>query len=576
MNVFRVTTIGRKYGVLFSIMMCVFLGVFAFISYTILDLMDEFEEVEAKSDAAVTITEIGSIFRQKFILTNDYMTNIKEDTLESYEELDTLFVEKADALKPVLTQERAKKLHTSIISVNDELNNTFIHTIQPTIDDTRSKGNLISVSDLIYLQNKINEVRDVNVILLNELKNIVLEERKVITKNMQEKIRSMLETAFIVIAAAFIVSFILQIVVSRQVSKRLKQTVTLCDELANGNLAATNINTKSKDEVGQIATAMNQLQKELDASIREIMNLSNDVNQMSRTLSENAEVTSQTNIEITESIMYVATSADKQKLLSETTNEAVEDISREIQVVTDRIQDANELTESSTFLVSEGTSHVRDVVKQMQTINQMGVKLSKAIQTLNGQSKEIRQIVTLITDISEQTNLLALNAAIEAARAGENGKGFGVVASEVRKLAEQTAQAAGKIADILRLTYKETEEAVDVMNENTEAVKEGSALVNEVGVIFDQIASSIQQVKDSNTLVTEAVTNTNGKMAIMLQSAHEINEVSVISASNLEQVAATTEEQNATIQELSASSNELSQMADRLKHSFAKFKLSND
>ncbi|WP_395940651.1 methyl-accepting chemotaxis protein [Bacillus sp. HMF5848] len=321
---------------------------------------------------------------------------------------------------------------------------------------------------------------------------------------------------------------------------------------------------------------MNQLQKELDASIREIMNLSNDVNQMSRTLSENAEVTSQTNIEITESIMYVATSADKQKLLSETTNEAVEDISREIQVVTDRIQDANELTESSTFLVSEGTSHVRDVVKQMQTINQMGVKLSKAIQTLNGQSKEIRQIVTLITDISEQTNLLALNAAIEAARAGENGKGFGVVASEVRKLAEQTAQAAGKIADILRLTYKETEEAVDVMNENTEAVKEGSALVNEVGVIFDQIASSIQQVKDSNTLVTEAVTNTNGKMAIMLQSAHEINEVSVISASNLEQVAATTEEQNATIQELSASSNELSQMADRLKHSFAKFKLSND
>ncbi|WP_395940638.1 methyl-accepting chemotaxis protein [Bacillus sp. HMF5848] len=269
--------------------------------------------------------------------------------------------------------------------------------------------------------------------------------------------------------------------------------------------------------------------------------------------------------------MHVASGAEQQTQLAEATNMSVNDISSQLESVSGSMKDAMHITMNTTTQVEEGHSHVRDVINHMKNINVKVQNLGEVIQTLDSQSKEIQQIVTLITDISEQTNLLALNAAIEAARAGEHGKGFGVVAAEVRKLAEQTAGAAGNIATILKSTQKETATAVTVMKDNSVAVAKGSELVNNVGTIFDQIAGSMHQVKEQADVVQHSVETTKDKMQSMLLAARDIQDVSKQSASSLEQVSATTEEQNATIQELSASANELSHTANLLRESFAKF-----
>ncbi|WP_342032492.1 methyl-accepting chemotaxis protein [Mesobacillus boroniphilus] len=118
----------------------------------------------------------------------------------------------------------------------------------------------------------------------------------------------------------------------------------------------------------------------------------------------------------------------------------------------------------------------------------------------------------IITDISNQTNLLALNAAIEAARAGEHGKVFGVVAQEVRKLAEQSAGAADSIRTILEQTGKETNQAVSVMNESQATVLKGNELVEKVATIFTEIAESIEEVSLNGNTVSDAVINANEKM----------------------------------------------------------------
>ncbi|RSK28034.1 methyl-accepting chemotaxis protein [Bacillus sp. HMF5848] len=571
MNLFNRLSIGRKYATVFAFTMIIFIAVFVFMTNTIFQLMEEQEKIDNKSDAAIMISEMGSLFRQKFVLAIDYMAEPKPETIEAFEEMDKQFVSHAEKLEQHLTTDRAKDLYKVVTIVNADLNKKFEDPVRSTVASKRAKGDSLSIYEVISLQNKINALRDVNVVRLNELRDIVISEREALVKGMEQSTEDMIRNAFIILAAAFLLSILTQWVVSKGISKRFKKVVAHCNELASGNLTVTHLQDKSHDEIGQVSTAMNSLQDELQTSIQRIMTLADNVNDMSQTLNQNAEVTSQVNTEITEAIMHVASGAEQQTQLAEATNMSVNDISSQLESVSGSMKDAMHITMNTTTQVEEGHSHVRDVINHMKNINVKVQNLGEVIQTLDSQSKEIQQIVTLITDISEQTNLLALNAAIEAARAGEHGKGFGVVAAEVRKLAEQTAGAAGNIATILKSTQKETATAVTVMKDNSVAVAKGSELVNNVGTIFDQIAGSMHQVKEQADVVQHSVETTKDKMQSMLLAARDIQDVSKQSASSLEQVSATTEEQNATIQELSASANELSHTANLLRESFAKF-----
>ncbi|MEW8972446.1 MAG: HAMP domain-containing methyl-accepting chemotaxis protein, partial [Mesobacillus sp.] len=394
-----------------------------------------------------------------------------------------------------------------------------------------------------------------------------------IMKETHSTIASMIRNTFIIIILAFILSSVAMYFVSRNISKNLKKVVAYCKRLANGELNVKALEAKSKDEVGQIILAMNQLSGNLKTSISSILASSDLVNDMSRNLKLNAEATTEANNEITASIMQVASSSDEQVKISERTNEAVEDVSSQLIEVTGSLKETLYTTSSTKDKIEEGKLYAFSVTEQMDQINGKVSELASVIHSLKNNSLEIHRIIEIITDISNQTNLLALNAAIEAARAGEHGKGFGVVAQEVRKLAEQSAGAADSIRTILEETGKETNQAVNVMDESQTTVQKGNELVEKVAKIFTEIAQSIEEVSSKGNTVSSAVMNANEKMESMAQSANEVITASSRSALFLEQVAATTEEQNATMQELLESSNKLSNMAEDLRKSFSSFKL---
>lgn len=175
-----------------------------------------------------------------------------------------------------------------------------------------------------------------------------------------------------------------------------------------------------------------------------------------------------------------------------------------------------------------------------------------AIDGLSEKSKEINQIVELITGVAEQTNLLALNAAIEAARAGEQGRGFAVVAEEVRKLAEQSAGASNQIKNLITAIQAESQRAVESMAEGGKDVEEGSRVVQEVGDLLNRIIASVQGLSSQ----IQAVASATEQMSSGVQS-----------------VAASTEEQTATIEEVSASADSLAQLAEDLSRLIGKFKV---
>lgn len=566
-------SIGRKYASVFAFIMVIFLGSFIYLSSVLSNLQDAIDLAEEKSDYAIMISEMGATFRQKYIIITDYITEPKPELLTLYKKEAEQFDASAEKLKANVKTENAQTLFEAIVKTDKHMDKIWTDEILKTVDEFRQNGEQVDIFTQISLANKAETIRDMNIEKLNQLQTAILDDRTTIMNETHSSIASMIRNTFILIIIAFIISSVAMYFVSRSISKNLKDVVAYCKKLAAGELNVKALQAKSKDEVGQIIQAMNQLSGNLKASISSILLSSDQVNEMSRNLKENAEATTEANNEITTSIMQVASSSDEQVKISERTNEAVENVSSQLIEVTGSMQETLQTTSDTKQKIEQGKLYAINVTEQMDEINGKVTELAKVIHSLKNNSQEIHRIIEIITDISNQTNLLALNAAIEAARAGEHGKGFGVVAQEVRKLAEQSAGAADSIRTILEQTGKETNQAVNVMDESQVTVQKGNELVGKVADLFSEIAQSIEEVSLKGDTVNSAVTSANEKIEFMAQSATEVITASSKSAQFLEQVAATTEEQNATMQELLESSSKLSSMAEDLRKSFSSFKL---
>lgn len=566
-------SIGRKYASVFAFIMVIFLGSFIYLSSVLSNLQDAIDLAEEKSDYAIMISEMGATFRQKYIIITDYITEPKPELLTLYKKEAEQFDASAEKLKANGKTENAQTLFEAIVKTDKHMDKIWSDEILKTVDEFRQNGEQVDIFTQISLANKAETIRDMNIEKLNQLQTAILDDRTTIMNETHSSIASMIRNTFILIIIAFIISSVAMYFVSRSISKNLKDVVAYCKKLAAGELNVKALQAKNKDEVGQIIQAMNQLSGNLKASISSILLSSDQVNEMSRNLKENAEATTEANNEITTSIMQVASASDEQVKISERTNEAVENVSSQLIEVTGSMQETLQTTSDTKQKIEQGKLYAINVTEQMDEINGKVTELAKVIHSLKNNSQEIHRIIEIITDISNQTNLLALNAAIEAARAGEHGKGFGVVAQEVRKLAEQSAGAADSIRTILEQTGKETNLAVNVMDESQVTVQKGNELVEKVAATFTEIAQSIEEVSLKGDTVSSAVTSANEKIEFMAQSATEVITASSKSAQFLEQVAATTEEQNATMQELLESSSKLSSMAENLRKSFSSFKL---
>ncbi|MBT2642170.1 methyl-accepting chemotaxis protein [Bacillus sp. ISL-41] len=566
-------SIGRKYASVFAFIMVIFLGSFIYLTTVLSNLQNAIDLAEEKSDYAIMISEMGATFRQKYIIITDYITEPKPDLLTLYKTESDQFNSSADKLKNNVKTEEAQTLFNSIVKTDKHMDKIWEDEILKTVEDFKKNGEQVDIFTQISLANKAETIRDMNIDKLNALRTTILDDRTTIMKETHSSIASMIRNTFIIIIIAFIISSVAMYFVSRNISKNLKDVVAYCKKLAVGELNAKALQAKSKDEVGQIILAMNQLSGNLKGSISSILASSDQVNEMSRNLKLNAEATTEANNEITTSIMQVASASDEQVKISERTNEAVENVSSQLVEVTGSLKETIQTTTSTKKKIEQGKLYAFNVTEQMDEINGKVTELANVIHSLKNNSQEIHRIIEIITDISNQTNLLALNAAIEAARAGEHGKGFGVVAQEVRKLAEQSAGAAESIRTILEQTGKETNLAVNVMDESQTTVQKGNELVEKVAEIFTDIAQSIEEVSLKGNTASSAVMNANDRMEFMAHAATEVITASSKSAQFLEQVAATTEEQNATMQELLESSSKLSNMAEDLRKSFSSFKL---
>ncbi|MQR94932.1 methyl-accepting chemotaxis protein [Fictibacillus phosphorivorans] len=378
-------------------------------------------------------------------------------------------------------------------------------------------------------------------------------------------------TLFSVIAV--LLGFAVALYISHLISKPLLLLSQQAGLISNGDLTGKNLSIKNRDEIGELARSFEQMKNNLVLLISQIKGSSQMVAASSEQLLASAEQNSEATQQIAGSIQEMASGSDNQVKNVGESSLVISEMSAGIQQIAASATNVSTTSQDSLQLAYEGNQSMDNMVKQMETIDQSLQQTGKAIQSLGVRSLEIDQIVDVITNISSQTNLLALNAAIEAARAGEHGRGFAVVADEVRKLAEQSAASANQISQLIHSIQVDTKEAVQSMELGNKELVLGISLAQSSGESFRRILSSIEDVSQQVNEISAASEQVAVGTEQVVKSIDFVSQLAISSASGAQNVSAATEEQLASMEEIASSANSLSTMAEELQEATSQFKL---
>jgi methyl-accepting chemotaxis protein len=363
-------------------------------------------------------------------------------------------------------------------------------------------------------------------------------------------------------------------ILSRNIRTSVRKISQSILEIANaGGDLTKRIHVKSRDELAGLAQDTNQLIDGIAILVRQVSEMAENVSASSQELLASAEETSKTINSIAETSSEIASGSEQ------TTNQ-----------MSNSLHKMNSLEEAATFLFNQAEL-VKQTTEQMKSVAEKGGKSVQAsskkmmhieetmsnttqtVEALGKKSSEITTIIGTITEIAEQTNLLALNAAIEAARAGEHGRGFAVVADEVRKLAEQSQQAAKGVTNIVHSIQNEVNIIIKQNSEGVQEVISGVEITNETN---SSLADILNQTEKTTVVVNEMVDHIQQTQQLSQDVASafaHVNEIAENTAHNTESTAAASEEGSAAMEQVTASASELSQQSEKLRALVSNFKM---
>ena len=333
-------------------------------------------------------------------------------------------------------------------------------------------------------------------------------------------------------------------VIGRAVVRQMKPVMDVAEQASRGDLTGR-VPVTTADELGQMGEAFNQFLNNLNGMIGQTAQVVQNVAAAAEQLSVNGSQVSKASREQSSQSIQVASSVEE---MSVTANE----MARNAQVMATTAQDL-----SGTAI--KGGEAVANSIRGMEAVAHTMRESAERINLLGQRSQEIGEIIRVIEDIADQTNLLALNAAIEAARAGEQGRGFAVVADEVRKLAERTGKATKEISGVIETVQVGTKEAVASMGAGTTEVQSGVSLVKEAGARLNEIVEGVQQV-------TQMVEQ-------MAASIEEQTRTTEHMAGGVQAVAALSQQNESSVEQVASASSDLSRMAAQLQSDLSRFTL---
>lgn len=416
-----------------------------------------------------------------------------------------------------------------------------------------------------YSNDLINELEKMS----TERKESIKADAQIVTSSGNRSLISIIIISIVIILLGIAIALL----TSNSIIKPIKRVMERMNIIAYGDLTSEPLEITEKDETGQLAMAINQMQvmeKEVMEGIQMASEmLTNHSNQLTQAANEVKSGSEQ----VATTMQELATGSEAQATTASNLAVVMDNFTKKVQSTNKSGEKIKDSSMGVLSMTAEGKQYMEDSSQQMAKIDEIVLEAVFKMATLDNQTKEINHLVVIIQKIADQTNLLALNAAIEAARAGEHGRGFAVVADEVRKLAEQVAVSIADITGFVGKIQAESMKVSESLQSGYTEVQEGTSQIKKTGDTFNKINASVTTMVKGIKDISDNLESIQVNSEIMNSSIEEIASVSQESAAGVEETSAASQEITSSMDEVAENSEQLADLAKGLADMVEEFKV---
>ncbi|MCR5175239.1 MAG: methyl-accepting chemotaxis protein [Anaerovibrio sp.] len=384
--------------------------------------------------------------------------------------------------------------------------------------------------------------------------------------------RAMLISVIISVIVIILLCVTMLVIFNKRIDAPIRKLMAAAHEMAQGNLNV-DLSIDHEDEMGKLSNSLADMAKSIRGIIVEVDNMAQQVSAASEELFATSDQSAKSLDSIVSSVNEVSDGSKMQEDAVLSSVDKINHIGESINDVNLVVEGTQQATDQSIKAMQDNKASMDQATQQMHIIRQRISEAQEAIVKLGEHSQEIRQIVDTISGIAGQTNLLALNAAIEAARAGEQGRGFAVVAEEVRKLAEQSQEAAENVAQLINTSGVFTDKAVAGMTSSSEEVAKGTEAIDKTSHLFEDLVNHIQKVSDGMVGVSRHMREISQGNDDVLRSSEDLKDIAAKNNHETEIISDSIKGQQSSQVDVTAASQNLAELAQDLQKLISQFKL---